>query len=95
VPPGPPTRASSPSTSGPSPYAGRAGFGEVLLRGDTDFSLTGELDRWDADGVRFVLGSDARANLVKRAGQAHAEVYRDLVARTERQRTCLVYDGVR
>jgi hypothetical protein len=62
----------------------RAGFGDILLRGDTDFSLTGEFDRWDADGVRFVFGYDARANLVERAGQAD-EVYRDLVARTERQ----------
>ena len=33
----------------------RAGFADILLRGDTDFSLTSELDRWDADGVRFVL----------------------------------------
>ena len=36
-----------------------AGFTEVRLRGDTDFSLTTELDRWDADGVRFVFGYDA------------------------------------
>ena len=63
----------------------RAGFGDVLLRGDTDFSLTGEFDRWDAGGVRFVFGYDARANLVERAGQAPDDVYHDLVARTERQ----------
>ena len=25
---------------------------DILLRGDTDFSLTSEFDRWDADGVR-------------------------------------------
>lgn len=26
-----------------------AGFKRVLLRGDTDFTQTGELDRWDTD----------------------------------------------
>jgi hypothetical protein len=30
----------------------QAGFTEFRLRGDTDFSLTTELDRWDTDGVR-------------------------------------------
>jgi len=63
----------------------RAGFSDVLLRGDTDFALTTEFDRWDAEGVRFVFGYDARANLVERAGQTPEEVYRDLVARAERQ----------
>jgi len=45
----------------------RAGFKDVLLRGDTDFSQTEHLDGWDADGVRFVFGYDARKGLVKRA----------------------------
>ena len=40
-----------------------AGFCEVLLRGDTDFALTANFDRWDADGVSFVFGYDTRANL--------------------------------
>jgi hypothetical protein len=39
----------------------------VLLRGDTDFTLTGELDRWDSQGVQFVFGMDARPNVVKLA----------------------------
>ncbi len=38
-------------------------FAEVWLRGDTDFSLTEHLDRWDKR-CRFVLGFDARPNLV-------------------------------
>lgn len=42
----------------------RAGFRKVSLRGDTDFSLTSELDGWDDRGVGFVFGFDARANLV-------------------------------
>jgi len=41
----------------------RGGFESVLLRGDTDFSQTTELDRWDEGGVRFVFGIDAMSNL--------------------------------
>jgi hypothetical protein len=37
-----------------------AGFAKVLLRGDTDFTQTEHLDRWNADGrVRFLFGLDA------------------------------------
>ena len=61
-----------------------AGFGDVLLRGDTDFSLTANFDRWDDDGVRFVFGYDARANLVARAADAPDDLYQELVARAER-----------
>jgi hypothetical protein len=42
-----------------------AGFKTITLRGDTDFSQTTHLDRWDEDGVRFIFGYDAQANLVK------------------------------
>jgi hypothetical protein len=42
-------------------------YEEVLLRGDTDFSLTGEFDRWSERGVRFVFGYDAHPKLVERA----------------------------
>lgn len=45
----------------------RAGFTDVLLRGDTDFSLTGELDRWDDDGVGFIFGLDAHPAMIARA----------------------------
>jgi hypothetical protein len=38
-------------------------FGRVLLRGDTDFSLTVNFDRWTDTGVGFVFGYDARPNL--------------------------------
>ena len=43
----------------------RGSFDSVLLRGDTDFSLTKHFGRWDADGVRFVFGYDAKPNLVR------------------------------
>ena len=63
----------------------QAGFAEVRLRGDTDFSLTSEFDRWDADGVRFVFGYDAKANLIKRADNIDDEIYHELVTRAEAQ----------
>ena len=45
----------------------RGGFRDILLRGDTDFSLSAHLDRWDLDGVRFVFGYDANPSFVNRA----------------------------
>jgi hypothetical protein len=45
----------------------RAGFRQITLRGDTDFSQTEHLDGWNAEGVRFVFGIDAMPNLVNRA----------------------------
>jgi len=46
-----------------------AGFKSVLLRGDTDFTQTAHLDRWDDDPrfprkVGFIFGIDAMPNLV-------------------------------
>ena len=41
----------------------RAGFRRITLRGDTDFSQTEHLDRWDEQGVSFVFGIDAMPNL--------------------------------
>ena len=41
-----------------------AGFATIVLRGDTDFSQTTHLDRWDAQkDVKFCFGIDARGNL--------------------------------
>jgi hypothetical protein len=37
----------------------RAGFRKVMLRGDTDFSQTEHLDRWDTAGREFVFGMGA------------------------------------
>jgi hypothetical protein len=41
----------------------RAGFRQVRLRGDTAFSQTEHLDRWDRADVIFQFGYDATANL--------------------------------
>ena len=43
----------------------RQSFKRVCLRGDTDFALTAHFDRWNADGVSFAFGMDARPNLLK------------------------------
>src|SRR2546423_3698866 len=54
----------------------RAGFPRIVLRGDTDFTQTKHLDRWDSAGdVRFVFGIDAMANLKARADDLPAEAY--------------------
>lgn len=45
----------------------RAGFRGVTLRGDTDFKQTDYLDGWDDDGVNFVFGYPAYANVVEQA----------------------------
>ena len=41
----------------------RAGFRKIRLRGDTDFTQTEHLDKWDEAGVQFVFGIDAMKNL--------------------------------
>ena len=53
-----------------------AGFERITLRGDTDFSQTKHLDRWDAAGdVGFVFGIDAMPNLVALAEDLPAGSY--------------------
>jgi hypothetical protein len=52
-------------------------FEEVWLRGDTDFSLTEHLDRW-GKRCRFVLGFDARPNLVGLAREIGGEQWEEL-----------------
>ncbi len=41
----------------------RAGFRKITFRGDTDFSQTQHLDRWDEGSIRFIFGLDAMPNL--------------------------------
>jgi len=38
--------------------------GQITLRGDTDFSHTAQLDRWDEKGLKFILGLDAHPKVV-------------------------------
>jgi len=58
-----------------------AGFRRITFRGDTDFSQTEHLDRWDAVGVRFLFGYDARANLIREADALPAAAWTRLVRR--------------
>ena len=41
--------------------------GRITLRGDTDFTHTGQLDRWDDQGINFILGMDAHPKAVQLA----------------------------
>jgi Transposase DDE domain group 1 len=38
-----------------------AGFRRIVFRGDTDFSQTAHLDRWDEQGITFYFGLDVTA----------------------------------
>jgi hypothetical protein len=54
----------------------KAGFERVILRGDTDFSQTKHLDRWDQAGdVRFIFGIAAMPNLKALADDLPADAY--------------------
>ncbi|MEK7788097.1 MAG: transposase, partial [Chloroflexota bacterium] len=56
-----------------------AGFKKVLLRGDTDFTQTGELDCWDAHPrVRFLFGIDAMPKLVEQAENLPEKAWKPL-----------------
>ncbi len=67
--------ANRPSHDGAAPWLDKAvewarqgaGFERVRLRGDTDFSLTTNFDRWTEDAVEFVFGIDAHPSFVRRA----------------------------
>ena len=63
----------------------RAGFEDILLRGDTDFSITSEFDRWTDEGVRFIFGYDARKNLVDLADTTPQQLYSELERLAERE----------
>jgi Transposase DDE domain group 1 len=57
----------------------QGGFRRVLLRGDTDFSQTQHLDRWNADGrIRFIFGYDAHPTLVDLADKLPARAWKKL-----------------
>jgi hypothetical protein len=55
------------------------GFRRIALRGDTDFTQTKELDRWDADGVTFVFGRDVTPELHERIDDLPESAWEKLV----------------
>jgi len=74
------------SSEGAAGYIDRAidlcdtvGFSKILIRGDTDFSQTQHLDRWDSRGVRFVFGINAMPNLIDIADNLSGGLYRPLL----------------
>jgi len=57
----------------------RGGFRSVLLRGDTKFTQTEHLDRWDDDPrVRFLFGFEAVATLKARAAELPDRAWKPL-----------------
>ncbi len=60
----------------------RGGFRRITLRGDTDFTQTEHLDRWDEDGVRFVFGIDAMPNLYNLAENLPLSAWKTLQRRS-------------
>lgn len=61
------------------PVCFRGGFRRVLLRGDSKFSQSEHLDRWDDDArVRFVFGFEAMPNLRAIAEYLPARAWRPL-----------------
>lgn len=80
-----------PSHEGAAAYLDKAidlvrqgGFQDVLLRGDTDFSQTVHLDRWDADGVAFIFGYDAIKTLKTTADGLDRSEFAELIRRAKR-----------
>jgi hypothetical protein len=74
-----------PSHSGAAAYMDAAvalvrqgGFRRVRLRGDTEFSLTANFDRWTDDEVEFVFGMDAHRKVVEIADRLSQKHFRPL-----------------
>ena len=65
----------------------KAGFRKVVLRGDTDFALTENFDRWDDDNVEFVFGIDAMPNLVELAKNLDQSAWKPMKRRRLRNVT--------
>ena len=52
--------------------------GRVTIRGDTDFTHTEHLDRWDEAGHKFILGFDANPKLVGLAEALEKQAWKPL-----------------
>jgi hypothetical protein len=63
----------------------KAGFKKIRLRGDTDFTQTEHLDRWDKQGVQFVFGIDATKKLYELAGDLPPNAWKTLARRVKQE----------
>ena len=52
--------------------------GQITIRGDTDFTHTAHLDRWNQAGHKFLLGMDAHPKVVKLADALPGSAWRTL-----------------
>lgn len=85
--------ASRPSHDGAAPRLDQAikwakqeaGFQKVRLRGDTDFALTQNFDRWHEQDVEFVFGMDAKPSFVQRAKALADDAWKPLRRRAKRK----------
>ena len=64
----------------------RGGFQKVLLRGDTDFTQTRQLDGWSEEGVGVVFGMDSVKSFVSRAEGLAEEAWEKLQRPVKRKR---------
>ena len=64
----------------------RQAFEEVTFRGDTDFSLTANFDRWTKERIGFAFGMDAMKHLVEIAESLERTAWKPLERPLKRQR---------
>lgn len=57
----------------------RAGHESILMRGDTAFSMTRYIDKWDEQGVRFVFGLRVSKGITNRADSLEQSCYAEFV----------------
>lgn len=62
-------------------------FDRVYVRGDTDFALTANFDRWTDSGVRFGFGMDAMPNLIEIAENLDKKCWRVLKRREKKPKS--------
>lgn len=65
----------------------KSGFRKIVVRGDTDFALTENFDRWTEQKVEFVFGLDAMPNLVEIAERLENAAWKPLRRRRKRVAT--------
>ena len=64
------------------------GFAKVLYRGDTDFALTMNFDRWTDEDKWFVFGIDAHPSFVARAENVEESAWKPLQRRNKGKAPC-------
>jgi len=65
----------------------KGGFRRIRMRGDCKFSQTEYLDGWDALGVRFQFGYEAKANLKEIADNLDASAWKKLTRALPKKKT--------